>query len=123
MKVNKYLMPVLAIAMLLGSIAVAQAMNSWITVATPTTTVSGVSRPDPAGIMGSMLLQYVSDTYGIPLEDLYEMIGLPATQDAKATLKSLKSVIPSFETSLVRTGIKQYYEEKGVQISTDAAKP
>jgi len=122
-KVNKYLMPFLAIAMLLGSIAVAQAMNSWITVSTATTTIEGVSRPDPAGIMGSMSLQYVSDTYGISLGQLYTMIGLPATQDPKATLKSLKSVIPTFETEAVRDGIKKVYEETGVQISGDAAKP
>jgi hypothetical protein len=122
-KVNKYLMPFLAIALLLGSIAVAQAMNSWITVSTATTTIEGVSRPDPAGIMGSMSLQYVSDTYGIPLEQLYTMIGLPATQDPSATLKSLKSVIPTFETEAVRDGIKKIYQETGVQISGGDAKP
>lgn len=118
MTVNKYLLPVLAVAMLLGSVLVAQAAGAWITVATTTTTIGGATRPDPAGIMGSMSLQYVSDTYGIPLDKLYILIGLPAGQDPQATLKSLKSVIPTFETESVRAGIKAYYEETGVQISS-----
>ena len=123
MKVYKYLMPILALVTLLGSIVVAQAMGSWVTVSTTTTTISGTTRPDPAGIMGSMSLQYVSDTYGIPLDKLYAMIGLPATQDPTATLKSLKSVIPTFETESVREGITAFYEENGVQVPGDGSKP
>jgi hypothetical protein len=115
-KVNKYLLPLLGLVMLVGSVLVAQAMNSWITVSTTTTTISGVSRPDPAGIMGSMSLQYVADTYGVPLDKLYTMIGLPASQDPQATLKSLKSVVPTFETESVRTGIKKFYEATGVKV-------
>ncbi len=117
MTVNKYLLPLLAGITLMGSILVAQATGSWITVATTTTTIGGEVRPDPAGIMGSMSLQYVSDTYGISLDDLYALIGLPSGQDPQATLKSLKSVIPTFETESVREGIRAYYERAGVQIS------
>ena len=120
MKVNKYLLPFLALIMLLGSVLIAQATNSWVTVSKTTTTIGGVTRPDPAGLMGSMSLQYVADTYGVPLDKLYAMIGLPAFQDPQATLKSLKSVLPTFETESVRAGIKELYEATGVKVGDDA---
>ena len=120
MKVNKYLLPFLAIVTLLGSVLIAQATGNWITVAKPQTTIGGVTRPDPAGIMGSMSLQYVSDTYDVPLDKLYAMIGLPPSQDPQATLKSLKSVVPTFETESVRAEIKKYYEATGVQVDAGA---
>ena len=73
MTVNKYLMPIIAIAALIAVVLGARLTGDWI--------VSGKQIPlgdmTAADIKGWMTLQNVSDGLQIPLPDLYKLAGIP----------------------------------------------
>ena len=76
MRVNKYLLPIITLVALLGTVWVAQVAGYWQT--------SGREMLDPNkpltsdDIRGWMPLEFVSENYGIAPETLLEMLGLPA---------------------------------------------
>ena len=74
-RVNKYLVPVLAVVTLLGSVWVAKAAGVWQTSGRGQVLLDESGRADPMGIKGWMTLSTVSETYGVPLETLFGMIG------------------------------------------------
>lgn len=121
MKVHKYVMPILAIVMLLGTVQVAKVLGYWSTTGKGEIAVDETGQADPAGIKGWMTLQDIVGTYGIPQDRLYADIGLPADQDPATPLKELESVVPDFEVELVREVVRAYYVETGVTIATDPA--
>ena len=119
MKVHKYVLPILAIVLLLGTVQVAKVLGYWSTTGKGEIVVDEAGQPDPTGIKGWMTLQDVVATYGIPQERLYADIGLPAEQDPATPLKELESVVPDFELELVREGVRVYYAETGLTIAAD----
>ena len=93
-KVHKYLIPVIVIVLLLGTVQVAKVLGYWSTTGKGEIAVDDAGQPDPAGIKGWMTLAEVSGTYGIPQERLYTDIGLPKGQDSATPLKELEGVVP-----------------------------
>lgn len=106
MTVNKYLMPILAVVALLGTIFVTQLTGDWI--------VSGKDIPlgemTPEDIKGWMTLENVADGLQIPLAEVYRLAGIPAGSDIPPTtaMKDLEGLIEGFETSVLREAAAAY---------------
>jgi len=109
-RVNKYLMPVLVLVALLGSVFVAKASGTWKTSGRGEVIVDETGRPDPAGIKGWMTLEGVSETYGVPLDALYTMIGAGPEVPAGTEMKMLEGLLPGTSVSTVRAGVTAYLD-------------
>jgi hypothetical protein len=120
-RVNKFLMPVLVVLTLLGSVWVAKAAGLWQTSGRGQVLLDDSGQPDPAGIKGWMTLDDLSETYGAPLEDLYVMIGAGPDLPSGTALKELEAVVPGFEVSAVRAGVAAYLD--GSWASSDGPLP
>ena len=106
MTVNKYLMPIIAIAALIAVVLGARLTGDWI--------VSGKQIPlgdmTAADIKGWMTLQNVSDGLQIPLPDLYKLAGIPEGTAVPPTtaMKDLEGLVKGFEVSLLREAAAAY---------------
>jgi hypothetical protein len=107
-RVNKFVMPLVVVVALLGSVWVAKAAGLWQTSGRDQVLLDESGQADPAGIKGWMTLQDVADTYGLPLEAVYALIGAGAEIPADTALKDLESLLPDMEVSLVREGVAAY---------------
>lgn len=91
MRVNKYLLPVLVIVALLGTVLVARATGYWQTIGRSKVSLkAGVSS---AEIKGWMTLADVSEGTGIPLQELRSLLALPSDIAANVALKELEGTI------------------------------
>lgn len=115
MKIHRYVLPVLVVGALLGSVAVAQLTGQWVTSGKAMVQRDAAGAADPQGIKGWMTLQQVSDTYGIPLAELYVRIGATTAIAPETALKDLEKQISGFEVSLVRDVVTAYRAEGGGQ--------
>ncbi|MDH7490330.1 MAG: hypothetical protein QHH80_12595 [Anaerolineae bacterium] len=108
MKVHRYLLPLVLIASLLGSVLIAKATGYWSTSgrAKITRDVSGVA--DPEDIKGWMTLADVSEIYGIPEAELRSRLNLPADLPADTALKDIEALVSGFEVSAVRDAVAAY---------------
>ncbi len=109
-KVNKYLMPVLVVLTLLGSVWIAKAAGIWQTSGRGQVMLDESGQPDPAGIKGWMTLATVSETYGIPLDVLYAMIGADETVPPETELKELEKLVPGTEVWALRIAVAAYLD-------------
>ncbi|HNS52286.1 MAG TPA: hypothetical protein PKO09_14025 [Anaerolineae bacterium] len=109
-RVNKYLMPLLVVVALLGSVAIAKSADAWQTSGRGQVVVDESGQPDPAGIKGWMTLEGVSETYGIPLDALYALIGAGREVPPGTEMKMLEGLVPGFGVSTVRAGVAAYLE-------------
>lgn len=107
-RVNKYLMPVLVVVALLGSVWVAKAAGLWQTSGRGQVLLDASGQPDPAGIKGWMTLADVSETYGMPLDVLYVLIGVDAGLPPETAMKDLEKLVPDMEVWAVREGVAAY---------------
>jgi len=109
MRVNKYLLPILVAAALLGSFGAAQATGVWEVSGKQEISFGGLTSSDE--VRGWMTLQQVADGYRLAVEDLYVMLNLPPDLPAETALKELEGLIPDFETTTVREVIAAYLGE------------
>jgi hypothetical protein len=107
-RVNKYLIPVLAVVTLLGSVWVAKAAGVWQISGRGQVLLDGGGQVDPQGIKGWMTLNDVSETYGVPLEALYSMIGASADLPPDTALKDLEKLVPGMEVWALREAVAAY---------------
>jgi hypothetical protein len=104
--VNKFLLPILVLAALLGSYVVAQATGFWA--------VSGKAMVDlenltsSADIRGWMTLDQVIQGFGIPQADLYAALSIPAGIPTSTPIKDLEGIVPGFEVTLVREAVDAF---------------
>jgi hypothetical protein len=122
-KANKYLLPILFVVALLGSVGIAQAAGWWTTSGRDVVLTDAEGQPDPAGIKGWMTLADVSTTYGVPLDLLYQQLGIPAEVSPDTALKDLEAVVPGFEIELARTVVTDYLAGTVAEPSPTAADP
>ncbi len=108
MKVNKYLLPIVFVVVLLGGVGIAQATGLWTTSGRDVIMTDDEGNPDPAWIKGWMTLEQVSTGYGIPLDVLYQQLGVPAETSPQTALKDLETIVPGFEIDLARTVVADY---------------
>ena len=74
-RINKLVLPVLAVLALLGPVWIAKAAGVWQTSGRGEVMLDESGQADPQGIKGWMTLADVSESYGVPLDALYTMIG------------------------------------------------
>ena len=112
MPVNKYLMPIIAIVTLLGSIITARAIGAWQT--------SGRDMIDPtepltsADIKGWMPLEYLVERLDLTQQELYALLGLPINTSPGTPLKDMEDIL---EVSEVRAIIAEHLGEATVENS------
>ncbi len=99
MRVNRYLMPLIVLVGLLGTVIVAQALGLWATSGRASVNLDSLT---PADIKGWMTLQQVADGLGVPLAEVYAAGGVPADIPPTTALKDLEALVEGFETSAVR---------------------
>ncbi len=110
MRLNKYVMPAVAIVAMFAVVLVAQAGGAWqVTGSTQIVPTTAAGRPDPEAIKGKMTLDEIVKTYAVPQADLYAALGLPADMSSSTAVKELESVIANFEVDVVRQVVKDYY--------------
>lgn len=110
MRINKYFMPGISIAVLLITITVSQLVGIWqVTGSVNAVPLDASGRPDPLAIKGKMTLEEVIVLYQVPAEYLYASLGLPPEFPASTQLKELESVIADFEIDRVRQAVIDYY--------------
>lgn len=100
MKVNKWLLPVLALTLLMGTVGVAQALGVWQVSGKEMVNIEHLT--SGADVKGWMTLQQVADGAGIDTVSLYLALGLPAEIPPTTALKELEQIVEGFEVSLVR---------------------
>jgi len=100
MKVNRFFLPGLLFVLLFSTVGVAQWSGNWI--------VSGKQMIDPsqltsgADIRGWMTFEEVSLGTGMGIDALYAALGVPADVPPQTAMKEMESVLPGFETTVVR---------------------
>lgn len=117
MPVNRYLMPVIVIVALLGTVMIAQAVGVWSTSGRTTVDMNSLSAAD---IKGWMTLQQVADGLGIPLADVYAAGAIPADVAPETALKDLEGLVEGFETSLLRYSLAVGAEAEPIAEATAA---
>ncbi len=105
-----YALPIVAVVALLGSVWIAKAAGVWQTSGRDEILLDDNGQADPAGIKGWMTLSDVSETYGVPQDVLYVMIGAGAGVPADTALKDLETLVPDFEVFAVREGVAAYLD-------------
>jgi hypothetical protein len=108
MRVHRYVLPLVLIAVLLGSVQIGKAVDYWSTSGRAVILLDSLGYTDPAGIKGWMTLAEVSEIYGIPLAELRARLNLPADLPADTPLKDLERTGAGFETSAVRDVVAAY---------------
>jgi len=102
MRVNPFIMPVVLIAALLGTVYAAQAMGHW---STSGRTAIDPSRMTAADLKGWMTLQQVIDGLQVPKDIVYDLGKIPADVPTSTALKDLEKIVPDFETSTLRDAL------------------
>jgi hypothetical protein len=109
-RVNKFLIPVLAVLTLLGSVWVAKAAGTWQTSGRGQVLLDESGQADPMGIKGWMTLNEVSEMYGVPLDELYNMIGASTDVPPGTALKDLEKLVPGTEVWALREAVGSYLD-------------
>ena len=102
MRVNRFLMPGLLVAALLGTALVAQAAGLWSTSGRDTVDVTHMT---PADIKGWMTLQQVIDGVGVSQAELYALAGIPADLPTSTALKDMEALVPDFSVETLRENL------------------
>ena len=100
MKVSKWLLPVLALTLLMGTVGVAQALGVWQVSGKEMVNVDHLT--SGADVKGWMTLQQIADGSDIDTVALYLALGLPAEIPPTTALKDLEQLVDGLEVSLVR---------------------
>lgn len=105
MRVHKFALPVFALAPLISVVLIAQFTGAWAT--------SGKAMVDmenlrPEEIRGWMTWQQVSDSFAIPLDELYRQLAVPAEIPPSTALKDMETLVDGFETTAVREAVAAY---------------
>lgn len=106
MTVNKFFLPVLTLLALFGSYAIARLTGDWSVSGKQTITVEQMT--SGADVRGWMTLEQLSTGFGIPLDELYALTGIPAGTPPETALKEMEQVVPGFEVSQVRLQINAW---------------
>jgi hypothetical protein len=102
MSVNRLLMPIIVIAVLLGTVLGSQILGIW--------SISGRTSVDmgelsPEDIKGWMTLQQVANGLGLSIEEVYQAGGIPADVSPDSALKDLED---SIEVSALREALADH---------------
>ncbi len=99
MRLNPFLMPLLVIGLLFGTVAGAQALGQWSISGRTSVNLEQLA---PADLKGWMTLQQVMDGVDIAQPELYALMAIPADIPPATALKDLEPIVPGFEVSVLR---------------------
>jgi uncharacterized protein YidB (DUF937 family) len=99
-RVNKWLLPTLALLLMLGTVGIAQANGWWIVSGKEMVNVEQLT--GGADVKGWMTLQQVADGVDIDTATLYAQLSLAAEIPPETALKDLEKIVAGFEVSVVR---------------------
>ncbi len=105
MRVNKWLLPALALVLLLGTVGVAQAAGWWLVSGREMVNVEQLT--GGADVKGWMTLEQVADGTGMATAALYAKLGLLADIPPETALKDLEGMTEGFEIATVRTVVDE----------------
>ena len=102
MRVNPFVVPIIVIAVLLGTVFAAQGAGVW--------SISGRTEVKeqqlaPADIKGWMTLQQVIDGMGLSQAELYQIAGIPEDVPASIALKDVEGIVSGFDISALRDAL------------------
>ena len=100
MRVNKWLVPTLALILMLGTVGIAQANGWWIVSGKEMVNVEQLT--GGIDVKGWMTLQQVADGVDMDTATLYAQLGLSADIPPETALKDLEKIVEGFEVSVVR---------------------
>lgn len=102
MRVNRWIVPVVAIVVMLGSVAGAQIGGWWQTSGTELVTIEDVS---PEDIRGSSTLGDLAVAFDIPMGELFSILGIEGSYSKDTKLKDLTDIV---EVGVARGLIAQH---------------
>ena len=105
MKVNKWLIPTLALALLLGTVGIAQATGWWLVSGREMVNLEQLT--GGADVKGWMTLEQVAGGIGMETATLIAKLGLPADIPPATALKDLEGVTAGFEVTTVRAVVDE----------------
>lgn len=100
MRVNKWLLPILALVLLLGTVGIAQAAGWWMVSGREMVDLTQLTSGDE--VKGWMTLQQVADGTGMETAVLLTKVGLPADLPPETVLKDIEGIVEGFEITAVR---------------------
>lgn len=118
MRVNRYLLPLFGVVPLVAVVLIAQLTGNWSTSGRDSVDLANMK---PEDIKGWMTWQQVSDGFGIPLDELYALAGVPADIPASTALKDMEGLLEGFETTTVREALASYLA--GTTVPAAAVEP
>lgn len=119
MKVNRWIMPALALVLLVGIIGASQAAGLWASTGR-SAAAAGLGQGRGGGgeggegggtgagatsvVKGWMTIEEAADASGLPVETVAELTGAadPASLDPATPLNQLESIVPGFTMSTFR---------------------
>ena len=105
MRVNKWLLPILALVLILGTVGIAQAAGWWVVSGREMVDLAQLTSGDE--VKGWMTLQQVADGTGIETAALLAKLGLPADLPPATVLKDIEGIVEGFEITAVRTVVDE----------------
>ncbi len=105
MRVNKWLLPILALVLILGTVGIAQATGLWVVSGREMVDLAQLTSGDE--VKGWMTLQQVADGTGIETSVLIAKLGLPADLPPETVLKDIEGIVEGFEITAVRTVVDE----------------
>ena len=105
MRVNKFLLPLFGVVPMVAIVLIAQLTGNWSTSGRATVDMANMK---PEDIKGWMTWQEVSDGFGIPLDELYALTGVPNDIPPTTAMKDMEGLLDGFETTTVREVVAAY---------------
>ncbi len=122
MTVNKYLMPLLAILALFGTIGVAQATGNWVSTGKELVDSQNLTSDD---LRGWMTLQQAADGLHLPIETIYQLAGVAdrAKIAPDTPLRQLEGTVPGFDVNSLRGAVAAYLTGNGNGKAVEGGQP
>lgn len=122
MRVNKFLLPFFGVVPMVAIVLIAQLTGNW---STSGRVMVDMASMNPEDIKGWMTWQEVSDGFGIPLDELYALSGVPKDIAPATAMKDMEGLLEGFETTTVREVVAAYLAgtTKPVQPAADEVVP
>ena len=105
MRVNKFFLPLFGVVPMVAMVLIAQLTGNWSTSGRATVDMASMK---PEDIKGWMTWQEVSEGFGIPLDELYALSGVPKDIPPTTAMKDMEGLLEGFETTTVREVVTAY---------------
>jgi hypothetical protein len=105
MRVNKFFLPLFGVVPMVAMVLIAQLTGNWNTSGRAAVNLANMK---PEDIKGWMTWQEVSAGLGIPLGELYTLVGVSQDIPPTTAMKDMEGLVEGFETTTVREVVAAY---------------